>query len=535
MAKQVLFNSEAKKAFKEGVNIVSDAVGSTLGAAGKTVIISNFHSVPPYATKDGVSVVSSIQLEDEIQNVGALFVRQASQKTMELAGDGTSTTVVLAQSLINNGLSAVESGCNPQDLKIGMDKAIAVVVDEIKSMAETVGDSNEKIRQVATISANNDSVIGNLIGDAYAKIGNNPEGLLVIEESGTIETKIEVMDGVEIPRGYMSPHFANNKDKMEFNYEDCFILVADYTISQMKDFVPLFNQIAEKNLMATPILIVAQDFEGEAYSSMLQNNVRGNVKCCLMKAPSSYRKETMDDIAILTGATMLSDANGLKLEHAKIEHLGKAKKIVVSEKKCLIIKGDGQPSKVAAHIHEISLQRDELKTTDALRDVWNKRLANLSGRIGVIKVGGATDVEVKEKKDRVDDACRAVKSAIEEGIVTGGGVSLLRCSEKLVGMNLDGPQMEGVKIVDKMLYAPLKKMIGNAGLDNKETLIIATILSSGEKGYGYNIKTRSYENLLENGVIDPVKVIRCALQNAASVAGAIITSDCLIVEMKEKK
>jgi len=528
MSKSVLFNKEAKDALQKGMNTVADAVGSTLGAAGKTVIMSYYHNAQPIVSKDGVTVANSISLEDEIENVGAKLIIGVASKSVKDSGDGTTTSTVLAQSIINSGLDAVEQGANPAEVKRGIDKAVDKVVEMLQSFADPIGDDNNKIKNIATISANNDAFIGGLIADAYAKIGNN--GLLLIEDSGTIETKIETIEGVEIPKGYMSPHFANNKEKMQFVHEEVLFLIADYTISTMMDLAPILNKLGEAGKLNHAIVIIARDFEGEAFSSMVINNNKGITKVCLVKAPSSYRNETMDDIAKVTGATVIRDEQGLKMDMVEPIHLGRAEKVMISEYTTTIIGGLGDKDQLESHKKEVKIQLDGIKD-EQLKEVWEKRLAQLSGSIGVIKVGAKTDVELKEKKDRVDDAVRAVKSAIEEGIVVGGGVALIRCMDSLSEIEAINDEKIGVEIIKNACMSPLKKMLENAS----ENVSIINDVKKGERNYGYNVKTRTFENLFDSGVIDPVKVVRCALQNAASVGIAIIGSDCLIVEIKPKQ
>lgn len=528
MAKQILFDEEAKRALKEGVNKVANAVGSTMGAAGKTVIISNHGSLRPIVTKDGVSVAESIILDDQIENIGAQMIRGASSKTAKDAGDGTTQTAVLAQSIINQGLKQVAAGSSPQEIKIGIEKAVNKVVENIASIAVSVSDDNSKIRDIATTSANNDAFIGNLIAEAYTKIGKN--GLLLIENSGTIHTSVDVVEGYEMPRGYITPDFATDVKKRAV-HEKAFVLVADYHIHTMNEIFPLLQQLDQGALLSHPLIIVAQDYDGEFYSSMLQNHKKGTFRCCLVKAPAAYRREHMEDIATITGATVIRDENGLKMTSAVLGHLGYADKIIVSEQTTTVLGGGGKKEGIEDLKISVQVQIDEMKDED-LKAVWERRLAKIAGCIGVIKVGGATDVELREKIDRVDDACRAAKSAIEEGIVVGGGVALLRC---MGGFNVlieecFGDEKVGIEIIRNACKSPLERMLANAGLDSS---IVKIVSDHGDREYGYNIKTRMYQDLVENGIVDPAKVIRCALQNAASVACAVITSDCLVVEIPQ--
>lgn len=530
MAKQIFSEQSdevSKKKLRIGINKIADAVGSTMGAAGKTVIISNHITAPPFVTKDGVTVASSIQLEDPIENMGAQMIRKASEKTAKDAGDGTTQTAVLAQAIISEGLKQISAGANPQDVKRGIELGVYQVIDSLKKMSVAV-DDNEKIKNIATISANNDKFIGDLIAEAYSKISY--DGLLLIEDSGTIDTYVDVVEGLEVDKGYISPHFANNKEKMQVNYDNPLFLITDYTIKTTKELAPIFAQIHERNLMQNGLIIFAQDFEGEAFSSMVINNVNGNVRCALIKAPAAYRKETLEDIATLTGATMISDESGIKMEGVLFKHLGSSKKVVVTQHKTTIINGGGKKEDVESLRDSLKAQLNDM-SDNGLKEVWKKRIARVSGNIGIIKVGGATDIEVSEKRDRVDDACRASKSAIEEGVVVGGGVALLRCSNEIETSSFNiGDENIGIGIVKKICEAPLIKMLSNAGLDKS---ILAEVASK-DGNYGFNVKTSEFEDLFKSGVIDPTKVIRCAIQNASSIACAVLTSDYFVVEMPKE-
>jgi chaperonin GroEL len=529
MAKQIFSNKDdaAKQLFRAGINKTADAVGSTMGAAGKTVVISNHLMAPPFVTKDGVTVANNIMLDNHVENMGAQMIRQVSAKTAKDAGDGTTQTAVLAQSIIAEGFKHISAGANPQELKSGIEKTVNAICGELKSIAIPV-DDNEKIKNIATVSANNDTAIGDLIADAYSKIGN--EGLLLIEESGTIDTFIEVVEGVEIARGYISPHFANNKEKMQANYENPLFLVTDYDIKTMKEIAPIFAKMSEKGWVQRGIIIFAQDYQGEVFSSMVQNNAVGNTRVVLAKAPAQYRKETLEDIAVVTGATMISDEAGIKMENIQLEHLGSSDKVIVGQEFTRIIGGHGKKESVDELKHAVKTQMDDMKNPE-LKEVWRKRLGRISANVGIIKVGGATDIEVNEKKDRVDDACRAVKSAIEEGVVVGGGVALLRCRKKVkVIADVFGDESMGCDIIRKACEAPLNKMLENAGLDKS----ILREVDAKTGNMGYNIKTKASEDLYKAGVIDPAKVIRCALQNAASVACAVLTSDYFVVEIPKE-
>ncbi len=530
MAKQIFFDETAKKTLRSGVDKAANAVGSTMGAAGKTVVISNHGSIPPLVTKDGVTVASSIILDDEIENIGAQMIRGASQKTAIDAGDGTTQTAVLAQFIIAEGLKSVSAEYSPQEIKIGMDFATTAIIDELKKMSTSVGDSNEKIKNIAIVSSNNDQVIGGLIAEAYQKIGNDVNGMLLIEQSGTIDTKIEVVDGFEIPRGYMSPHFVTDQNKMQAVYDGPLFLITDYVISTAKNLAPIFNELDKAQLLQNGLVIIAQDFEGEAYSTMIINSVKKNIRVVLVRAPGQYRKETLEDIAVLTGGTVIRDEAGLKLEDVKIEQLGRADKVIISEKFTRIIGGKGKKENIDALKNSVEVQIGDMKD-EPLKEVWRRRLGQISGSIGVIKVGGSTDIEVREKMDRVDDACRAVKSAIEEGVVPGGGVALIRCQSLI--FSLPGDQQIGADLIKKACVVPFLKMLNNAGIKDCQTHL-TTVKNNAIHSWGYDIKNKQFGDMISLGIIDPTKVIRCALLNAVSIAGAVITSDVLIVEIAQK-
>jgi len=529
MAKEIFFNDEAKQLLQAGMNEVADAVGSTMGACGKTVIISNHYNLEPIATKDGVTVASCIILKDPIKNIGARLIRNASEATYKAAGDGTTQTAVLAQSLINNGLAAVKAGKSPQQIKAGMDKAVDCVISSLKEISKPVND-NETIKNIATISANNDEKIGSLIAEAYSKIGH--QGLMLIEANNTVETVIEVVAGVEIPRGFISPEFVNDQAKQRVVYENPLFLIADYNIARMDEMLPLLNELSDSGkLKDHPLVVIASDFEGEAFSSMLQNHRLGHIKTCLVKAPSTYRRESLDDMCVVTGATMVCDENGLKVQNATFAHLGTCEKVIITENSTTFIGGSGDKDKLEKHKNAIKVQHDDMKDED-LKKVWDIRLARISGSICIIKVGGSTDVEVKERKDRVDDACSAVKSSIEEGVVIGGGIALLMCEQNLHSLKMEGDEQVGVGLVISALQAPIIKMLSNAGLNHSDVLNnLYTLFKTVKSPVGYNVKTNKIEDLFQSGVIDPTKVVRCAIQNAASVATYAITTDCLVVEM----
>ncbi|MES3018149.1 MAG: chaperonin GroEL [Bacteroidota bacterium] len=543
MSKKVFFNQDARVKLQKGINIAGDATGSTLGAQGKSVIISSGYGHMPTATKDGVTVIKSIFLEDEVENTGVMLVRGAAEKTLDLCGDGTTTSVVLAQSILNDGLLELHGGngffgrlyrklfghkkCNIQEVKSGIDKAVLSVTETLKSMAVPVV-TNATIKSVATVSANNDVEIGRLIADAYDKIGLN--GLLTIEDSKTIDTHITVLEGAEMPRGYASDQFCTDYEKMLAVYENPMILVLDYEVKRMKELEPIMKKIAASTEEFTrPWIIIARGFDGEVHNTFIVNKNRNKVPVCLICAPVSYQKEALRDVACLTGATVVCDEKGKKIEHATPEFMGTCAKIVVSKTSTMIIGGDTDIIEREQIIKEVNL---EIKETDnaQVKEVLEKRLARLTGSIGVMHVGGVTDVERKERKDRVDDAVRAVRSAIEEGIVVGGGVSLIRCIDELDNISVHGDESIGVDLIRKACMAPLKKMLDNAGLD--DDLAYEVLNYSTSENYGYNVKIKAFGDLFEQGIIDPVKVVRCAMQNAASVASQVLTGDVLLVEMR---
>ena len=528
MAKKLYFNQEARKKLQIGIDLAANAVGSTLGARGKGVIIAPGYGHMPLVTKDGVTVAKSIFIDDEVENVGVMMIRSASQKTVDDAGDGTTTSAVLAQSMITAGLDAIEKeGTNTQAIKSGMELAVNAIVEALKSISIPVKD-NDTLKSVATISANNDELIGSKIAEAYAKIGKN--GILTIEKSHTVDTYVTVMEGSEMIRGYSNDKFVTNQAKMTVEYDNPFILVVDYEIRTVREIIPLMEEFSKLyDFRVQPLIIIARGFDGEPHNTMVVNKLKNGAKICLIEAPNAYQKEALLDIATLTGATLIQDELGLKVQDAKVEHLGKCSRIVVSRTSTLIIEGAGD--KVALEELKASIQKvvDESEGNLQKKEVYERRLARLSGSIGVIYVGGATDLEQKERHDRVDDANRAVKSAIEEGIVPGGGIALLRAvSSPLLFSNLPDVQ-KGVLIVVNACFAPLKKMLFNAGEDVEK--VFNTIYKQTGNN-GFNIKTGEYVDMIEANIIDPTKVVRCALQNAASVAGQIINSDVLLVEMK---
>lgn len=527
MGKQLFFNQEARKKLQKGIDLAANAVGSTLGARGKGVIIAPGYGHMPIVTKDGVTVAKSIFIDDEVENVGVMMIRSASQKTVDDAGDGTTTSAVLAQSMITAGLDAIEvSGVNTKAIKAGMELAVSSIVEALKSISIDVKD-NDTLKSVATISANNDELIGSKIAEAYSKIGKN--GILTIEKSHTVDTYVTVMEGSEMIRGYSNDKFVTNQAKMTVEYDNPLILVVDYEVRTIKELLPLMIEFDKRHSFTSqPFIIIARGFEGEPHNTMLVNKLKNGAKICLIEAPNAYQKESLVDIATLTGATLISDEIGLKVEHATMEHLGRCQRIIVSRSSTLIIEGAGEKSAMEQLKASIQKIIDESEGVPQKKEIYERRLARLSGSIGVIYVGGATDFEQKERHDRVDDANRAVKSAIEEGIVPGGGIALLRAVQK---SPIEGTKDEqiGINIVINACFAPLKKMLSNAGEDVESVFSSVSKLSGNE---GFNMKTGKYADMIKDGIIDPTKVVRCAFQNAASIAGQIINSDVLMVELK---
>lgn len=527
MAKRILFKGEARDQLRKGINDLGDAVGSTLGYGGKVVIISSGYGHLPITTKDGVTVAKSIFLEDEIQNTGAMLLRGAAAKTVSDCGDGTTTSTVLAQSMINEGLDLITKGnVNAQEVKVGMEKAVDAIVEQLGAMSVPV--SGDMIRSVATISANNDAFIGGKIAEAYEKIGHS--GMLDISNSPTHETYVTVVDGSEMARGFPNEKFATNMEKMIVEYDNPLILVCDYELKTLKEVTPLLAQMHENRVdfKVQPFIIIARGFDGEIFNTFLGNKMREGLKFCLIQAPTAYQKEALTDVAAIVGAKLISEDNGVKPENAMMSDLGTCKKIVSTRQTTTFVEGNGKKEDVDLIKKQIAKQITETEN-EQLKEIYEKRSARLSGSIGVIYVGGATDVEAKEKKDRVDDANRAVKSAIEEGVVAGGGVALIRCMDALDKIKGTDNEEKGVAIVRHACEAPLRKMLENAGLP---ATTLGLVKAQMDPNGGYDIKKQSFVNMLDSNILDPKKVVRCALQNAASVAGQIITSDVLLVEMK---
>ena len=527
MAKDILFNLDARDGLKKGVDALSNAVKVTLGPKGRNVIIEKSYGAP-HITKDGVSVAKEIELQDPVENMGAQLVKEVASKTNDLAGDGTTTATVLAQAIVAAGLKNVIAGANPMDLKRGIDKAVAAVVESLKAQSEQVGESIDKIQQVASISANNDNAIGTLIAEAMAKV--KKEGVITVENAKGIETHVDVVEGMQFDRGYISPYFVTNTEKMEAVYENPFILIYDKKVSVMKDLLP----ILEKSLQTgRPLLIIAEDIDSEALATLVVNRLRGSLKVVAVKAPGfgDRRKEMLEDIAILTGGTVISEEKGYRLEDATLAELGSADKITVTKDNTTIVNGQGSKENIEARAAQIKAQI-ATTTSDYDREKLQERLAKIAGGVAVIYVGAASEVEMKEKKDRVEDALNATRAAIEEGIIPGGGVGFIRAIssiEKMKGENED--ETTGIAIIKRALEEPLRQIVENAGLEGS---VVVNKVREGEGDFGFNARTETYENLLKTGVIDPVKVSRVALENAASIASMLLTTECVISNHKEE-
>lgn len=527
MAKEITFNLEARDALKKGVDALANAVKVTLGPKGRNVIIDKKFGSPAI-TKDGVSVAKEIELKNPIENMGAQLLKEVASKTADMAGDGTTTATVLAQAIVTAGLKNVAAGANPMDLKRGIDKAVAAVVENLKKQSKEVGDDNKKIEQVATISANNDNAIGKLIAEAMAKV--KKEGVITVEEAKGTETTVEVVEGMQFDRGYISPYFVTNPDKMEAVLENPFILIYDKKISTMKDLLPILEKTVQTG---RPLLIIAEEVDGEALATLVVNKIRGSLKIAAVKAPGfgDRRKAMLEDIAILTGGVVISEEQGYKLENADLTYLGKAEKVTIDKDNTTIVNGSGDKNAITARVNQIKAQI-ETTTSDYDKEKLQERLAKLAGGVAVLYVGAATEVEMKEKKDRVDDALHATRAAVEEGIVPGGGTAYIRAIEaleKLKGDNED--ETTGINIVKRALEEPLRQIVANAG---GEGSVIVQKVKEGKADFGYNARTEQFENLLSAGVIDPTKVARVALENAASVAGMLLTTDCVLSEIKEE-
>lgn len=527
MAKEIAFNIDARDQLKKGVDELANAVKVTLGPKGRNVIIEKKFGAP-HITKDGVTVAKEIELEDSVQNLGAQLVKEVASKTGDDAGDGTTTATVLAQAIVGVGLKNVTAGANPMDLKRGIDKAVAKVVESIKTQAQEVGDNYDKIEQVATISANNDAVIGKLIADAMKKVSK--DGVITIEEAKGTDTTIDVVEGMQFDRGYISPYFVTNTEKMEVEMEKPYILIHDKKISNLKELLPVLEPAVQSG---RPLLIIAEDVDSEALTTLVVNRLRAQLKICAVKAPGfgDRRKEMLEDIAVLTGGIVISEEKGIKLESATIEMLGTAERITVSKDNTVIVNGAGNKEAIAARVAQIKSQI-AATTSDYDREKLQERLAKIAGGVAVLYVGAASEVEMKEKKDRVDDALSATRAAIEEGIVPGGGVTYIRAIKELESLKGEcDDEQTGIDIVRRAIEEPLRQIVANAG---KEGAVVVQKVKEGKGDFGYNARADKYENLFAAGVVDPAKVTRVALENAASIAGMFLTTECVITDKKEE-
>jgi len=527
-SKEIIFESEARDRMKKGVDALANAVKVTLGPKGRNVIIEKTYGAPQI-TKDGVTVAKEVEMKDAVENMGAQMVKEVASKTADVAGDGTTTATVLAQSIITTGLKNVTAGANPMDLKRGIENAVALVVADLKKQSKEVGDSIEKIQQVATVSANNDQTIGKLIAEAMKAVSK--EGVITIEEAKGIETTVKVVEGMQFDRGYISPYFVTDGEKMEVVYENPYILIHDKKVSSMKDLLPVLEKVVQTG---RPLLIIAEDVDGEALATLVVNKIRGSLKIAAVKAPGfgDRRKEMLQDIAILTGGTVISEEQGYRLEDADLSYLGQAEKINVDKDNTTIVSGKGAKEGIVARVSQIKAQI-ETTTSDYDREKLQERLAKLSGGVAVIYVGAASEIEMKEKKDRFDDALHATRAAIEEGTIPGGGVAYIRAIAVLENVKTDNQDEElGIKIVKRALEEPLRQIVANAGFEGS---IIVQKVKDGKDDFGFNARTEVYENLYSSGVIDPTKVARVALENAASIAGMLLTTECVIFEAKDDK
>ena len=526
MAKEIKFGTDARSLILQGADILADAVKVTLGPKGRNVVLDKSYGAPR-VTKDGVTVAKEIELKDPIENMGAQMVKEVASKTADIAGDGTTTATVLAQAIVTAGIKNVAAGANPMDLKRGIDKAVAAVVKNLKSQSKTIGDDNNKIKQVASISANNDEIIGSLIAEAMGKVGK--EGVITVEEAKGTETEVKTVEGMQFDRGYLSPYFVTNSDKMEVELENPYILIYDKKISSMKELLPILEKQVQTG---KPLLIIAEDLDGEALATLVVNKLRGSLKVAAVKAPGfgDRRKAMLEDIAILTGGTVISEERGYKLENAELSYLGQAEKITVDKDNTTIVNGSGVKEDIAARVNQIKTQV-ESSTSDYDKEKLQERLAKLAGGVAVLYIGAATEVEMKEKKDRVDDALHATRAAVEEGIVAGGGVAYIRAIEAIMDMKgANEDETTGIQIVKRALEEPLRQIVANAG---DEGSIVVQKVKEGKDDYGYNARTSVYENLIGAGVIDPTKVARVALENAASIASMLLTTECVIADEPE--
>lgn len=527
MAKEITFDLEARDALKRGVDILANAVKVTLGPKGRNVIIDRKFGAPS-VTKDGVSVAKEIELKDTVENMGAQMLKEVASKTADDAGDGTTTATILAQAIVTAGLKNVAAGANPMDLKRGIDKAVTSIVAELKKVSRTVGDDIQKIEQVATISANNDNSIGKLIAEAMAKV--KKEGVITVEEAKGTETTVEVVEGMQFDRGYLSPYFVTDTEKMIADLDNPYVLIYDKKVSNMKDLLPILEKAAQSG---RPLLIIAEDVEGEALATLVVNKIRGSLKIAAVKAPGfgDRRKEMLEDIAILTGGTVISEERGYKLENADLSYLGEAEKITIDKDNTTIVNGAGQKEDIQSRVAQIKAQMENT-TSDYDREKLQERLAKLAGGVAVLYVGAASEVEMKEKKDRVDDALAATRAAVEEGIVPGGGVAYIRALVALDGLEGDNAdEKTGIDIIRRAVEEPLRQIVANCG---GEGSIVIQKIREGKGDYGYNARTEVYENLFDAGVIDPTKVSRVALENAASIASMLLTTECVIADIPEE-
>ena len=527
MAKDIKFDIEARDGLKRGVDALANAVKVTLGPKGRNVIIGKSFGGPT-VTKDGVTVAKEIELKDPLENMGAQMVKEVASKTNDLAGDGTTTATVLAQAIVKEGLKNVAAGANPMDLKRGIDKAVEAIVNDLAKQAQVVGSDSEKIKQIASISANNDEVIGELIANAFAKVGK--EGVITVEEAKGTETYVDVVEGMQFDRGYLSPYFVTNAEKMNVELENPYILLYDKKVSSLKELLPILEPIAQSG---KPLLIIAEDVDGEALSTLVVNKLRGALKIAAVKAPGfgDRRKAMLEDIAILTGGTVIAEESGYTLENATLEMLGTAEKVTIDKDNTTIVNGAGEADMIKNRVNQIKSQM-ETTTSDYDKEKLQERLAKLAGGVAVLYVGAASEVEMKEKKDRVDDALHATRAAVEEGIVAGGGVALLRAKAALtaiVAENAD--EATGIQIVSRAVESPLRTIVENAGLEGS---VVVAKVAEGTGDFGYNAKTDEYVNMLKAVIIDPKKVTRVALENAASVAGMILTTECALIDIKEE-
>ncbi len=527
MAKDILFSSEARDGLKRGVDALTDAVKVTLGPKGRNVLIEKSFGAPQ-VTKDGVSVAKEVELPDPVENMGAQMVKEVASKTNDIAGDGTTTATILAQSIYATGLKNVTAGANPMDLKRGIDKAVTAIIENLKEQTEEVGDSNQKIQQIASISANNDAFIGKLIAEAMSKV--KKEGVITIEEAKGIDTYVDVVEGMQFDRGYISPYFVTDTEKMETVYESPLILIYDKKVSVMKDLLPILEKAAQTG---KALIIIAEDVESEALATLVVNRLRGSLKVAAVKAPGfgDRRKEMLEDIAILTGGTVISEEKGYKLEDATLEMLGESEKITIDKENTTIVSGKGAKENIDARVAQIKAQI-ETTTSDYDKEKLQERLAKLAGGVAVIYVGAASEVEMKEKKDRFDDALAATRAAIEEGIVPGGGVALLRTIPALDKLKADTEdELTGIAIVKRAVEEPLRQIVENAGLEGS---VVVNKVKEGKGDYGFNARTEVYENLIIAGVVDPTKVTRVAIENAASIASMLLTTECILNEHKDE-